>query len=482
MPARDSTVVVPVSISISQLRAKLNAEVPTRIYSIDEDRDACVPKQTAKVCLLPHPEISFFGHKVQDASCGQWLITDVSPAVDCHLSGAVDRGDIQLTASGSTLNVSVPLSASITARGRGEIGKNIQATANGAMVLSARIAADIDSNWVPELTVDPGYTWTQPPNFHILGIEVTIADKVDPPLRNAMSQFKDVLLRRVQDLQLRKSAEDLWNRAYEPVSVSNNPDVWVRFTPREVGLTGISSDDQSLSMTLMASGVTETFVGRKPTASPRVPLPSLRKDIPQAGFVFYLPSYADYSVASAVLKNLLRIGDSQLLEIPVLGKTQVTFTDVTLYPTTDGAIAVGISIKAKPPQQWFATTGTVWIKGKIKIDNAAQRLEPEGLDYGATTDNAATNLLVSIARLDAIKRKIETSLTYDFSKEYSNSLKRANAALNQTLPNGIVLTGAIAQASVDQIAPTPHGIYVGMAILGSLRIQGLQPVSEVAKN
>ena len=126
MPIKESTIVVPVAISVPQLRDKLNAQVPRRIYSMDEERDACVPKQTAKVCLLPHPEISLFGHKVQDASCGQWVVTDVSPAIDCHLAGAVDRGDIQLSGNGSTLNVSVPLSASVTARGEGRSGRTFR--------------------------------------------------------------------------------------------------------------------------------------------------------------------------------------------------------------------------------------------------------------------------------------------------------------------------------------------------------------------
>ena len=350
------------------------------------------------------------------------------------------------------------------------------------MTLTARITADISSDWSLQLTLDPSYTWTTPPNFHILGIDVTIADKVDPPLRQAMDQFKGVLLQRVQALQLRKSAEDLWKKAYDPVPISTNPDVCVRFTPKEVGLSGIFSDAQSLSITLMASGVTETFVGPKPMPAQQAPLPSLRKDLPPAGFTFYLPIYADYSAAAGALKKLIRIGESQLLELPVLGQTQVTFTDVTLYPTTGGAIAIGLSMRAKPPEHWFATTGTVWITGKIKVDSAAQKIEADGIDYGAATDNTATNLLISIARLDTIKTKIESVLRYDFSREYANALQRANAVLNRSLPNGIAVSGAITHAMVDQIAPTPQGIYMGMAILGNVRIQALTPSGPVAKN
>jgi hypothetical protein len=471
LPTRASSLVVPVSGSLSQLRSALNAAVPTRVYSIDEDRDACIPKQTAKVCMLPHPAISLFGHKVQDASCGQWVETDVSPAIDCHLTGAVDRGDIQLSANGSTLNVSVPLSASVTARGRGEIGKNIQTTVSGSMVLSAKIAADISPDWTPQLTLDPSYTWTTPPNFHILGIDVTIQDKIDPEIHQALGQLQSTLAERIQDLQLRQSAEALWKKAYEPVRVSSNPDIWVRFTPKAIGLSGISSDDQALTITLMAAGTTETFVGPKPAPGPVTPLPPLSKELPEDGFAFYLPIYADYSAATSVLKQLLEVGKAQLLDVPKLGSTQVTFTDVTLYPTTGGAIALGVSLRAKPPQQWLTTSGKLWVTGKMKVDNAAQKLEVDGLDYGAATDNSAANLLVSIAKLDVIKSKIEAALTYDFSKQYASALQRANAALNQSLPDGVTLSGAITHALVDQIAATPHGIYMGMDVLGNVRVQ-----------
>jgi hypothetical protein len=431
--------------------------------------------------LLPHPEISLFGHKVQNASCGQWVVTDVSPAVDCHLTGAVDRKDIQLSAMGNSLTASVPLSAWVTARGRGELGKNVQVTANGDMMLTGRITADVTPDWQPQLTLDPSYTWTTPPNFHILGIDVTIADKVDPPLRNAMEQFKGVLLQRVQDLKLRASAEQLWKKAFEPLAVSHSPDVWVRFTPQQVGLSGVSSDEQSLNLNLMASGVTETFVGPKPTPSPVTTLPPLRKDLPSAAFAFYLPIYADYSAAAETLKKLLRVGESQEFSVPSIGLTRVTFTDVTLYPTTGNAIAIGISMQAKPPQRWFAATGTAWITGKIKIDSATEKLEPEELDFGAATDNTAANLLASIARAAPIRSKIEASLTYDFSKEYTNALQRANAALNQSLPDNIALSGAITQANVDQITATAHGVYMGMHILGNVRIEALAP-DQLTKN
>lgn len=481
MPGRDSTVVVPISISIPQLRDKLNAEVPRRIYSFDEDRSACIPKQTAKVCLLPHPAISLFGHKVQDASCGKWLVTDVSPAIDCHLTGAVDRGDIQLSANGNALDVSVPLSASVTARGRGEIGKKIQATVNGAMVLAARITPGIGSDWTPQLTLDPSYKWTTPPNFHILGIEVTIAGKVDPALRQAMDQFREILLQRVSELQVRTSAEALWKKAYEPFLVSNNPDVWIRFTPSGVGISGISSDDRALTMTLMASGATETFVGPRPEPAQQEPLPPLQKDMPTAGFAFYLPIFADYSAATGVLKRLLLVGKAQVLDVPGLGSTQVTFTDVTLYPTTGSAIAVGLTMRAKTQGRWFSTKGIVWATGRIKVDNAALKIEADDIDYGADTNSSAMNLLISIARTEPIKRKIETALGYDFSSEYAIALKKANAALNQSLPNGITVSGAITRAVVDQIVPTSRGIYMGMDVLGDVRIQALAPLAQVGR-
>src|SRR5262249_47659120 len=158
-------------------------------------------------------------------------------------------------------------------------------------------------------------------------------------LRSAMVQFKDVLLEHAQGLQLRKSADDLWQKAYDPVPVSNNPDVWIRFTPKDIGMSSISSDAQSLTITLMISGRTETLVGPNPASPARAPLPPLRKEIGQEGFSFYLPIFADYSTAAGELKKILQVGNSQTLQVPALGPTQVSFLDVEIYPTTGGALA-----------------------------------------------------------------------------------------------------------------------------------------------
>lgn len=94
-PAKPSTIVLPVKASLADIQARLNKEVPTTLFAVDETME-CVPAQMAKVCVIPN---------IFTGGCSQWVKTYVSPAISCHLKGSVTRGNISISGAGNTLNL-----------------------------------------------------------------------------------------------------------------------------------------------------------------------------------------------------------------------------------------------------------------------------------------------------------------------------------------------------------------------------------------
>lgn len=405
--------------------------------------------------------------------CAQWLKTKVSPEIDCHLKGSIDRGDFQVTANGGVLTVSVPLHASVTARGRGEIGKNIQQTAEGSLEARARVTADIGEDWQPTVKVDPDFTWRDRAHVDVLGIKITFASKVEPEIRKAMEQLKSVVDGEVKKLKVRESVDAMWKSGFGVARISADPDVWFRFSPRAIGFSGISSTSDTLEVRVMATGLTQTFVGPQPAPAAPSPLPLLQKNIPHGQFNLYLPVFADYSAAGQSLERLLRVNEKQIFAVPSVGNVAVTFRKVDIYPAKGGAIAVGITLEADPPNRFFDTKGTIWLKANVAVENEGKKLIPKSLDYGAETNNSATNILLAIARLPPVKEKIEKALTYDFSKDYERGLTAANAAMNRSVGKDLTLEGAISEAGIDEIKATANGVYMGIEVSGNLRLRSL---------
>lgn len=472
MPERPSTIVAPLSVNLLALQERLNAEIPTRLVTLNENQDACVPAQWAVVC--PVPKIFRRGCAVRE------IRTKITPEIDCHLDGWVDRGPLLIEVEGDALKLTLPISAAVTARGRGDIGKHIQETARGSITATALVTADLNEQWQPVVNVTPSYEWGERAYLRILGIRITIGSKVDPEINKAMARLKSEVSDALTKLTIQGDAQKFWEQSAMPIPVAKAPEVWFRFQPKEVGFSGLKTMPGELQVSLMVSGLTQTFVGINPGPSTPGPLPPLRKALPPAGFNFYLPVFADYSTTSAELAKALRIGEQQAVPVPKIGNVEIVIEDVQVYPAADDSIAVGLKMRADPPGQLFDTSGTVWFKARISIDNASKKIVPSAIDYGSTTNNAALDLLISIARAPAIRTKIEKSLTYDFGEKYTQALRDANLAINRDLGNGFRMEGNIDAATIEGLKASKSGIYLGMEVSGKLRVVALTMPAEAS--
>ncbi len=470
MPQRLSVATVPVTLDIAKIAETLNQNAPTRLATIDQDRDACVPAKWADVCLIP---------KLLKSGCAQHIKTKITPAIDCHLSGRIDRGPIELFGDEAGLIVNVPIYASVSARGRGAIGKNIQETAKGSIRLTTKVFADVNERWEPRVTVEPNFHWIERPYVRVLGFEITFGSKVEPQINKAFASLESELSKQLSKIDIKGSAEKLWHQGFAPVLVSSKPDVWLRLQPKGVGLSKVSTSDGNLRFVLKAEVLADTFVGPKPPSRPITQLPDLQKDITGDEFDIFIPVFADYDALEKQVSDALSIGSSQSVDIPLIGKSDVTFLGVDIYPSGKDALAIGLELTADTPGTMFDTRGKLWIVGHIEVDNASKRIIPTGIDYGSNTDNEAFDTLFAVLRAPSIKERIRKALVYDFSRDYEKSLRSLNAILNNET-NGIYLAGNVLGADLSGITNTAYGAYTALEVKGNISV-GIAPSSNIAQ-
>jgi hypothetical protein len=449
---RSSLVVLPIVASIPELQAKLEAEVPAQLFAIDEDRDACIPAQWIDECLIPNP----FG------GCIQRIKTKITPEVDCHLKGWVNRGSIQLGGSGNTLALSMPVSLSVTAKGLG-----IQETADGSATVAASASFDLSAAWEPTANVTADYKWNDKIGVDILGIRITFAGEVDPEIRKAIARFQETLPAELAKLKIKDRAAEAWPKGFVSIKAADDPPVWMRFSPTAIGYGGYRVADGQIRVNLMAAGLAETFLGGEPPKPPPTPLPALIRDLPNPGFQFYLPIFADYEALASAARKALKAGTIQSVDVPTVGQVQVTIEDIAFHQTTGEELAIGISLRADPEGQFLDTRGTVWLTSKLSVDNEKRLVTAEGLKIFGRTDNDAFDLLVSIIQLDPIMDAIRSSARYDFSEQHEQSMAKVNTQLRRQLSDEFYFDGHVDSIAADTVSAGPTAIQIGLSASGS---------------
>lgn len=471
---RPSTIALPVSIDVSRVEGRINRSVPERLLTIDENREACLPEQHANACPVEREDFS-------SACPVPQIRVQVSPAIDCQLKGSVDRGPFRTVTNEkygeATLEFTVPVKTDVRVTGLGEIGRAVDGRVNASMYVSGNVLLDVDENWNALASVDPDFEWREEPVLEVLGARVPLTEKVEPMVRAGMSQIQSELEAEIEGLGLRERMETLWENGFFVEQISDNPEVWIRFVPKTIGFAGFESDGDRFVSELFVTGLTKTIVGRKPEAPVATPLPPLTRDAPVGDFRLYVPLFADYEYSARLLEELLQIGEKQFFDVPVAGQVALTFRDAEVYPTTGGAIAVGLTVDVDYSRAGLIDgTGLVWLKAKMAIDSERQTVYPSSLDFGADTDSSMLNMIVGIARRTSVREEIEKALTYDFSGDLQRGVAMANAAINREIADGVTMSGAITDAGLDTIKATENGIYLGLHTAGELQIRadGLQ--------
>jgi hypothetical protein len=456
-----SSIVVPVALPLSDIQKKVNAAVPSTLYTMDENRDNCVEPQWAEACILPRPW----------GGCAQNVKTKVSPGIDCHLSGSVTlRGPISVGGSGTTLTLTVPVNVSVRAQGRGEIGKNFQQTAGADANLTANLNFDVNDNWEPKIDVSVTNHWDDPPHVWILGGKISFADKVDPKINDLIGDLKKRLPEMLADLKIRDKVQQQWIKGFEPIRVQSAPEIWLTFSPENVGYTGYKIQDGGLTAAFMLAGSVGTSLGSKPEPQTPSPLPKLARKLPVPGFEFSLALSADYTALVAQVKRELKIGETQEFDVSDAGKVNVTFKDVTINQTEGGALAVGLTLDAQPPHHVLATKGTIWLVSKFGVDNDKQIIFPTDLTVYSKTNNVPVDLLISLIGLAPINAALRKAVTYDFSKEKQKLLEQADSSLNRQLTPDVYLDGHLDDVKIDTVVAGDTALIAIVDAKGKLAI------------
>ncbi len=446
---RNSTLVVPIDLSLDDLQAALERKAPHKLWSIDKPNQKCIGGQRVRA----------FGRDVK-----------VTPDIDCRIVGEVTRGRIALSGSGNRLRIALPINATVAARDVGGVLKGKTATASG--VVHADVSFALDRNWNPSAKVEISYDWREPPGIQFLGQRVTFASKADAALVKVIDGLERDLQEAVGRARVRPALDDAWQEGFTVIELSKrNPPAWLRITPSGMGLAGYEVSGRNVVLTVGLLAKTETFVGERPDKPTPVALPP-QIAVPEAtGLSFFMPVFADYAELEPPLLKALRKLAKKGITIPGVGSVNAEFDKVIVYATDNGRLAVGIDAVVEPIGQrtgmsFGKTKGRVWLTGLPHTEANSRLVTVTDLRIHGNTDRLSSNLLLQLMSTDAVQRQINASLTEDFNKDYNKVLGKASRAIADKQVGRFRLSAHIDSVTHDAIQVTGAGLFTPAIVTG----------------
>jgi hypothetical protein len=470
LPKPASTIIVPLTVDIGMIEARLNEATPKRLWGINQFEPKCVPAQRLTICAKHVRKCK--GDACKNVPCKVgFKRAKVTPDVACRIVGQVTRGRIGISGRGDALYLSMPVNAVISARDVGGVIK--KETATGSATVRATVRMSVNQAWAPIAKVDIDYAWREPPGIEFLGQRIKFASKADAKLKDVIAGLERDLSREISRVHTKALVNAAWNEGFTSILLNReNPPAWMRLTPKELGFGGYRIKGRQLEMTLAAHTITETFIGDRPADPAKTSLPPPAKIGGERGLNFYIPVMADYAQLEPVIERaLVKLADKGI-SLEGIGPVKVKFGKVTVYATDGGKLAVGIKANAdviRSPLE--GTNGEIWLTATPYNEPNSQIVKVRDLKIAGHTDRETVNLLFSLFADEQVLAEISAALTQDFKKDYDKVIAAASKAIATRREGDFTLAAQITDVSHGLVTPTGPGLFLPVQVKGSANIK-----------
>lgn len=456
-----SVVTVPMSIELDGLAAYANARLPAQLHR-HSGGQRCVEPQQACTKV---PE--FRGLKMTMKNrCVQ-----VSPGIDCHLDQRVWRdGPMSISGRGDTIILQQAVRAQATVRGRGEIGRHIRETANGAAHFTVSAKPGIARDWRILLPLDVRFRWTERPNVVLANVfRVTFGGEAERQLNRAIDQFKtQTLPAELARIDVKSRIAPLWSQLQDPIRLDTGAGapLWLHFRPEAVGMASLRvSGGQLATAASIAGRMRVTDRKASPFAGPRTRLPNLGPAMPDGLSVVVQATVSIAAMTKALNAELpRRLGAKS----PIEGQLQIRSASAE---SVAGRLILTLDVIAE-------LAGFDTYSGKIAVsgvpawspsDRTLVLRDPKAQPLGSGLSQFALN---AILRSAPFRKWLTDAARFPMADALRKAETALNKALNRQLTPAFRLTGS-AKVSIREVRLQDH-LHVALQAVGAVRVEGVK--------
>ena len=443
-----SLVSVPVEAELGNLARALERHVPRELWRINERGQTCVASKAIDLGIA----------KLK------------TPTIKCNIVGEVTRGPVRVAGSGKELRFSFPITAVVRAEDIGGVLKRETATAKAMAHAVVRI--DLQQDWSPRGTVKLSYDWLAEPHVDFLGQRIKLTEPAERELAPIIARLERELPGELGRIGIQRQIKQAWASAFTAVVLNErNPEVWMRITPRALQYGGYEVTNGRLRLRLGMRALTETYVGHRPKPRAPTPLPPMQPlDAKPGELSFFLPVFADYRALEPVLVKALRKRSTRPFMVPGLEPVDAKFKSVTIYGTTGGRIAVGLTFSAQERGSRTPTSGTVWMTGKPVNAEDSRRVGFTDFGVTGTTDMRGGDLILDLVNAPGVAPMIADLLAQNFERDYAELLGKVDRAIETKRAGDVIIHAELERAKTGQLQAAGAGLYLPVWASGTASV------------
>jgi hypothetical protein len=412
-----SRVSATVEFALPALAADIQRDIPRRLASIDE-RVRCV-----------HRRVLFFR---VNANCDIW--------------GHVDRtSPVSISGRGDRLYGAMSIYGVVEGQGANRFTRRIHGGTEARATVEVEARPRLTRDWSVDLNLTDGFHWNEAPVLHVLGRDIAIAKYAEPAIRSQLARVRERAAVAARRLDLRAKAATAWREAFEPVQLSDNPEVWLQLTPQSAAFAGVGANARVLWGALEFTGTAQTVVGAHPSAVTPTPLPPLGGDVQAPGsFDVILPVHIAYDL----------IRDQIAKALP----PEANVREVQVYPSV-GKLVVGLRVAKAGDDagDWL------YLSGALDVDPAKQTAKLSDL-AGVDANPAVASVL------DPLLAPLRDKISLDYAADYKRLLDAASQKLNRPLKDGFRMAGELTSAKLEKVYLPADGVVIAIRASGGLKI------------
>jgi hypothetical protein len=431
IPDQPSSLTTPSRVSatlefgLPAIASAIERDVPRRLATIDE-RIGCVNKRV--------------------------LVFRIR--ANCDVDGFVDRGALSLYGRGDRIVGSVPIFGSIEGQGANRFTARIHGDAEGRAMVEVEARPKLRKDWSLDLNFSDSYHWSEPPILHVLGRDIALTKYAEPSIRKQLGRLRSHAEEAERRLDPHDKAAKAWEQAFQPIQISQDPQIWLQITPASAAFAGIHASAKDLSGSLELTGTAQTLVGQAPAAVTPTPLPPLGDDISQPGaFDILLPVRLNY--------DALR---DKIMQVVAASKAAPIVKEMQIYPSS-GKLVIGVRV-AKPGDTDAAAGEWIYLSSALNVDAGQQSIHISNLAADSSLPDGSEAAQLQNQILDQLKDIPDIG----YGVAYQNLLNAANEHLNRPLKNGFRMEGQLSSAKLDSIQLLADGISIALRVSGDLKI------------
>ena len=306
----------------------------------------------------------------------------------------------------------------------------------------------------------------QKAEIEILGITISVRRILTEVVRETvLPKLEDLIVKYITNIDVKTRVAGLWAKLYEPIVLNQEPPIMLVIEPQEILAQKLSSDGETLSLSLGIKTYIQANIGDISTDSPSLAGP--RADLPNIHFVDSLES--GYHITAPIEVTYTAIGNlakPHVVKTHKLKGIETGVENLTLYGSgTQLAAGVGFSMPS------LDAKGQLYLLGTPVYDATTKSLSVTEFDYSLTTQSLLLEIAENMGEgiFPNLRTTVEEKLVFPLESQITTlRVKLSDVIAERSIGPYVRLHGTVDTITPEALYLTQEGVRLPVRLQGNL--------------